>query len=155
MSITLTGTITGGAQTGFTSPTYTASADVAPDVNGKQAAITAVGGTQASVRVHTISDPFTVTYVRPKVMKSLPQPNPVSGLYGPVPVNTHKWIFRKGVIPALGVAPTPCVARLEIDVPAGSDSYDAPNIRALMSLIVGELNTNSAGSGDTLISGVM
>jgi len=53
--------VTGGAQTGFTAPTYTLSVDTAPDINGKQHAVTALGGTQAGVTSHSVSNPFTVT----------------------------------------------------------------------------------------------
>jgi hypothetical protein len=48
MSISVTSPITGGAQTGLTSPTYTVVTDTAPPGNpGKQVAVTALGGTQA------------------------------------------------------------------------------------------------------------
>jgi hypothetical protein len=44
---------------------------------------------------------------------------------------------------------------ISLDVPAGSDTADAPNIRAAVSAAVGALNQFSAGLGDTLVSGVM
>lgn len=155
MSITLTGTITGAPQTGFTSPTYTMGADVAPDVNGKQAACTAVGGTQAGVRTHAVSDPFTATFTRPKLLKSLPQVNPITGKYPPIPSNKYSYLIRKGVLPAANVAPQVMTVRVEVDVPAGADSYDAPNVRAAQSLAFGEVWSNSAGCGDTSVSGIM
>jgi hypothetical protein len=147
--------VTGGAQTGFTSPTYTLTTDVAPDVNGKQHAVTAVGGTQTGVRTHSVSDPFTVTFIRPKVPKALPSANPVTGRYPSVPMNTFGCVVRKGVNYAANQAPVFCVARLTIDVPAGSDSYDAANIRALMSLLSGILSQQASGAGDTLVSGIL
>jgi len=150
-----TSPVTGGAQTGFTSPTYTLTTDVAPDVNGKQHAVTAVGGTQTGVRTHSVSDPFTVTFIRPKSPKALPNANPVTGKYASVPMNTYGLIVRKGVNYAANQAPVNCVARLYIDVPAGSDAYDSANIRALASLLSGILSQQSAGAGDTLISGIL
>lgn len=147
--------VTGGAQTGLTSPTFTLTTDVAPDVNGKQHAVTALGGTQTGVRTHSVSDPFTVTFVRPKSPKALPSPNAVTGKYASVPRNVYGLIVRKGVNYAANQAPETCIARLSIDVPAGSDAYDAANIRALMSLLVGILNQQSAGAGDTLVSGII
>lgn len=147
--------VTGGAQTGFTSPTYTLTTDVAPDVNGKQHAITAVGGTQAGVRTHAVSDPFTVTFYRPKSPRALPSPNPVTGKYSAIPKNTYGCVVRKGVNFAANNAPDSCVARLFIDVPAGADAYDASNIRALMSLLSGILSQQASGAGDTLVNGIL
>lgn len=52
--------VTGGTQTGLTSPTYTLTADIAPSALGKQHAVTALGGTQTGVRTSSAADPFTV-----------------------------------------------------------------------------------------------
>jgi len=147
--------VTGGAQTGLTSPTYTLTTDTAPDVNGRQHAVTALGGTQTNVRTHSVSDPFTITFIRPKNPKVLPSANPVTGKYSSIPRNTYTMIVRKGVNYAANQAPDVCIARLTIDVPAGADAYDAANIRALMSLIVGALSQQSAGIGDTLVNGIL
>lgn len=155
MSFTLTSPITGGAQTGFTAPTYTTVVDVAPDVNGKQVAVTALGGTQTGVTAHSVSSPFTITYVRPKNNKVLGKPNPVTGLLPSVPFNTHKIICRKGVLPLAGQPYAIATAVLTMNIPAGSDTADPANLRALIAAIGGALAQQSAGVGDTLISGVM
>lgn len=148
--------VTGGAQTGFTSPTYTLTSDVFPGgVNGKQHAVTALGGTQTGVRAHSVSDPFTISFVRPSNPKTLPSPNQLTGKYGSVPRNTYGIIVRKGVNFAANNAPEVFVTRLMMDVPAGSDSYDAPNIRASLSLLVGALSNQSANVGDTLVTGIL
>jgi hypothetical protein len=147
--------VTGGAQTGFTSPTYTLTSDVAPDINGKQHAVTALGGTQAGVRSHAVSDPFTVTYSRPKNPRVLPSPNPTTGKYGPIPRNVHTLIVRKGVNYAANNAPDLFLMRLEMSVPAGADAYDAANVRAAMSLLAGILSQQSSGAGDTLTTGIV
>jgi hypothetical protein len=44
---------------------------------------------------------------------------------------------------------------LSIDVPAGADSADAPNVRAALSMMLGTLTQQSAGIGDTVTSGVV
>lgn len=150
-----TSPVTGGAQTGLTSPTYTLTADVAPDVNGKQHAVTTLGGTQTGVRTHSVSDPFTVTFTRPKVPKTLPSANPVTGKFASIPRNTYGIIVRKGANYAANQAPDICVARLTVDVPAGTDAYDAVNIRAMLSLLSGILYQQASGAGDTLVSGIM
>jgi hypothetical protein len=147
--------VTGGAQTGFTSPTYTLTQDVAPDVNGKQHAVTALGGTQTGVRTHSVSDPFTVTWSRPKNPRVLPSPVASTGKYGPIPRNVHTLIVRKGVNFAANNAPDLFLMRLEMSVPAGSDAYDSANIRAAMSLLAGILSQQSSGAGDSLATGII
>lgn len=154
MAISLT-TVTGGAQTGLTTPTYTPTADSAPDTNGKQYAVTAIGGTQAGVRTHTVSDPFTILFVRPKNPRGLPTPNPLTGKYPNVPVNTHMIKVVKGVNFAANQAPVMATFKLTMDIPAGSDSYDSANIRAALSLLVGSLSQQSSGQGDTLVNGIL
>jgi hypothetical protein len=147
--------VTGGAATGFTSPTYTIVLDRAPDYNGYQNAVTALGGTQTGVRVHAVSDPFTVTVSKPKQLKMLPSPNPVTGKYNAPPVNTYVFLVRKGVNFAANNAPVIASARCEINIPAGTDAYDPANIRAMISCLVGVLSQQSAGFGDTLVQGIL
>lgn len=155
MTIALTSPVTGGAQTGFTAPTYTIVAASAPDVNGKQYAVSALGGTQAGVTIHGVSSPFTATFWNPKTYKVLGKPNPVTGVLKVVPMNTYKWVIRKGVTPLVNQPFVTALATVQLDIPAGSDSYDQANVRAMISLLVGALNQQSAGMGDTLVSGLV
>jgi hypothetical protein len=129
--------------------------DKAPDVNGEQVAVTSISGTQTGVRAHSISDPFTITLNRPKNPKVLPQPNPVTGKYPNVPMNDYTLLIRKGVLFAANQAPVVALLRCTISVPAGSDAYDAANIRALTSAFVGVLSQQSAGLGDSLVTGIL
>lgn len=147
--------MTGGAQTGLTSPTYTLEEDVAPDSNGKQYAVTALGGTQTGVDAHTVSAPFTITMVRPKNFRSLGQPNPVTGVVSNVPRNTYKLIVRKGVTPLSGQPSTTQLLSCEFQVPAGSDEADPLSVRAALSLLIGTLWAESAEIGDILIDGLI
>lgn len=155
MSWAPTSPITGGPQTGFTAPTYTHVADVAPDINGKQVAVTAIGGTQTGVTVHSVASPFTITFNRPKSFKALGKPDPVTGLLPSVPTNTYKVITRKGVIPLAGQPFKIFNITTTMDVPAGSDTADAANIRAALSAHFGAVWQQSSGVGDTTVSGVM
>lgn len=155
MAFSLTSPVTGGAQTGLTSPTYTHVADTAPDVNGKQVAVTALGGTQTGVTAHSVASPFTTTFVRPKTFKVLGKTNPVTGLLPSVPMNSYKVITRKGVTPLAGQPFATMRVTTIIDVPAGSDAADAANVRAALSMHLGSLSQQSAGIGDTSVSGVM
>lgn len=155
MAYNLTSPVTGAAQTGFTSPTYTVAADIAPDVNGKQNAVTALGGTQAGVTVHSVQSPFTVTCVRPKVFKVLGKTNPVTGLLPNVPKNSWKIITRKGVVPLAGQPASLMVITTTFDVPAGADTASPAEIRAALSLHFGAVAQQSAGVGDSLVSGLL
>jgi hypothetical protein len=102
-----------------------------------------------------VSDPFTITFTRPKSPKALPSPNAVTGKYPAPPKNTYGVIIRKGVNFAANNAPATMLVRLTVDVPAGSDAYDAANVRAAISLLVGALSDQSAGFGTMLTNGVI
>jgi len=150
-----TSPLTGAAQTGFTSPTYTLSSDVAPDSNGIQHAVTALGGTQTGVDAHSVSKPFTLTWVRPKVFKPLGRLHPVTGVLTQVPRNVWKLITRKGVTPLSGQADVTMLVTTTIEVPAGADTADAENIRAALSAHFGLIADQTDTLGDSSISGVL
>lgn len=156
MAFTLTTPVTGGAQTGLTSPTYTISADTAPTSAGKQYAVTALGGTQSGVDTSSSpSRPFTVTLSRPTVLRTLSAVDPVTGVLRSVPRNVYTIRVRKGVTPLSGQAAVPMQIVTSIEVPAGADTADAPNVRAALSLMIGSLNQISASIGDTAVTGVI
>lgn len=156
MSITWTTPITGSAQTGFTAPTYTTVADTAPAGNpGKQVAVTALGGTQVGVTVHSVASPFVLNFIRPAVLKTLGNPNPVTGVITNVPSNVYKLITLKGVLPLTGQPMKTMVITTTYSIPAGADTADAPNVRAGLSAHIGSLTQQSAGFGDLGINGVL
>lgn len=156
MSLTITSPVTGGAQTGLTTPTYTLATDTAPSNSGKQYAVSAIGGTQAGVdTTSSPSRPFTITGSRPTVLRQAPAVNQVTGLIGNVPNNVYKVGVRKGVTVLAGQTPRVAQAWLEISIPAGADTADAPNVRAMLSLLIGSLNQISASLGDTTVTGVI
>ena len=154
MTFAVTSPVNGSAQTGFTSPTYTIAADVAPTINGKQWAVTAVAGAGNTPRVHSISDPFTITMTRAAVLKQLPTINSQTGRYGSIPKNTHVLLVRKGLNYAANQSPETGLVRCEISVPAGADAYNPIDVRAMLSLFGGAYAQNSAGIGDTAVTGV-
>lgn len=153
MTVNVTSPITGGTTTGFTAPTYTHVAMGAPDVNAKQVAVTAVGGTQVGVNAHSVASPFTLTFWWPKILRVLPALNS-QGQLPSVPMNVYKLITRKGVLPAAGQPYRTMLITTEISVPAGADLADAPNVRAALSAHGGYIFQQSAGIGDTTVSGV-
>lgn len=155
MTFILTSPVTGAAQTGFTSPTYTLTADTAPDVNAKQWAVTALGGTQAGASAHSVASPFTVTMFRPKVSKTLGTPNPVTGVVSNIPKNVYKVITRKGVVPLAGQNAVTMLFTTIMEVPAGADLANPAEIRAALSAHIGSLNQQAAGIGDTTVNGIL
>lgn len=155
MSFNPASPVTGGPQTGFTSPTYTLTADTAPAANGKQYAVTALGGTQAGVTTHAVSSPFTLTMFRPSTPRTLGPPNPVTGRISSIPNNVYSVIVRKGVIPLAGQAIQNAVIEVRMAIPAGSDLADPANVRAALSLAFGAVWAQSSGIGDTTISGIL
>lgn len=155
MSFNLSSPLTGGPQTGFTSPTYTLTSDVAPSPNGRQVAVTGLGGTQAGVVASSVAIPFTITFTRPNTLRVLGSPNPVTGVISNVPTNTYKTITRKGVLPLAGQPYKVMNITTTIDVPAGADTADIANVRAALSAHIGALWQQSAGIGDTVASGIL
>lgn len=147
--------VTGAAQTGLTSPTYTLVLDTALDNSGRQHAVSALGGTQTGVSVSSIASPFTTTFVRPKVLKTLGAVDPVTGVVRSIPHNDWQHITRKGAVPLAGQAPTTSTAKTIFSIAAGTDLASPAEIRALLSLHIGVEWQQSAGIGDTVVSGVM
>jgi len=145
---------TGGAQTGFTSPTYTLVDDTPPALNAKQKTVSALGGTQGTATANTVSSPFTATFYKPSIVRSIPAPNAVTGLRGAIPNNQYKLVLRKGGNAASGV-PVTAIVRITWDIPAGMETYNPDEVRALTSFLVGLLSEESADLGDTLITAVL
>ncbi len=150
-----TSPVTGASQTGFTSPTYTLTADNAPAVNAKQYAVTAIGGTQANVDVHSVSKPFTITMFRPVRLAVLPQANVSTGVIKNVPNNTYKLITRKGASPAANQIPLVARVTTIIEIPAGTDTYEPEDIKAMLSAHIGVLSQQASGVGDTALTGLL
>ena len=148
--------VTGAPQTGFTSPTYTFVSDVGPDAsNSKQYAVTALGGTQTGVTTHSVSSPFTTNFYRPKQIKTLAASTSQLSVLRNVPRNIFGRITRKGVTSLAGQPIQVSYAKTTYEIPAGADTADAPNIRALVSMHEGIGWNQSAGIGDSLTNAVL
>lgn len=155
MSFAPTTPVTGATVSGLTSPTYTIAVDVAPGINGKQYAVTALGGTQTGVDVNSVSKPFTITFFRPMALKILGAINPLTGIIKSVPVNSYKLITRKGAVPYANQQTLVARITTTIDVPAGTDTYEPEEIRAMLSAHIGTLSQQSSGIADTVLTGVL
>lgn len=143
--------VTGGPQTGLTSPTYTLTADTAPAAHGKQYSVSALGGTQTGVEVNSLSNPFTMTFFKVASPKALPAVNASGGLSS-VPKNVYKWNVRKGLEVLSGQPRQVGLFELSISLPAGSDVQDPESVRAALSLLFGTAWAESANIGTTLIT---
>lgn len=150
----ITGAITGGNQTNFTTPGYTLSADIPLDNRSKQSIVSALTGTQVGVVAHSVNAPFTVTVRRPSVFKTIAQAM-VNGLtlqYSKVPFNEYLLLTRKAAQVAAGQWFTN-EWRTSAKIYAGTETYDAANVRAGASCHIGVVNTNSVGFGETVLNG--
>jgi len=154
MTVALSSPVTGSAQSGLTTPTYTLTSMSGPEVNVKQWAVTALGGTQTGARTHSSPDPFTLGYWVAKVYRALGRPNPATGIISSVPYNVQRFQLRKGVLPAANQPAAPFDATLTLKIPAGSETYDAVNIRAGLSALFGAVAQQSQGIGDTACTGI-
>jgi hypothetical protein len=146
--------VVGATVTGLTNPTYTLTADLAPSATGKQYAVTALGGTQTSVRTHTISSPFTVTWFRDPQFKQLPPLNQ-NGELARVPMNKHRFIMRVGLQPLAGQAYRTGIIRCEMDIPAGSELADPAQLKAAFSCLGGILSVNADAHYSSVSTGVI
>lgn len=150
-----TSPVTGGPQTGLTSPTFTLTVDTPPVPNSKQWAVTAYGGTGTLVDTHAVSKPFTLAVFRPAQLRTLGVPNPVTGVVTNVPRNNYSIVVRKGAIPLAGQASQVAIFKTNCEVPAGTDLAEPDEIRGGLSLCIGAAWQQSSGFGDTLITGIL
>lgn len=155
MSFSPSSPVTGAAITGLTSPTYTLTADTAPAANAKQYYVSALGGTQAGVTTHSVGSPFTLSMWRPLTLQIVSFFNSFTGFTKKNPKNSYKVITRKGVTPVAGAAVEVALCTVTIEVPAGAESYDAVNVKALLSAAFGATWATAQGISDTAATGTL
>lgn len=155
MAINITSPVTGSAQAGLTSPTYTVTVDTPKDVNGKQWAVTALGGTQTGVEAHSASNPFTLAFWRPKVYKALDAVTNATHVLRNVPKNIYGIRVEKGM-EVLTTQPRQIgYVSISIGIPAGADVTDPESVRAMLSAAIGSLQQVSSGLGDTCVQNIL
>lgn len=141
---------------GLTTPTYTLADDTAPEQNGRQQAVTALGGTQTGVTVSSVAAPFTVTIWRPKNLKILGPLNPITGTpSGMGGRNNFVKNVRKGVLPLAGQPYQNMGIKTEYSVPAGADLADAANVKAAVALNAGSEMTDANKLCTLLLTGIL
>lgn len=155
MSLTITGTIAGTAVTSAASPVFTATEDTSAGPNFRRWYITTVASANGA-SAHSVSSPFYIELHRPAVFK--PQPiydqTGTRIVSGPIGRNTYKIRIVKGVATSTS---TPSILLFEgaFQVPAGSDTADAPNVRVVLSLLGGLINEDSANLAETFVTGLL
>jgi len=153
MALNPTSPLAGSAATDWTSPSFTFVQDVAPEQNGKQIAITVIGGAPSAQDAHSVAKPFTLNFVRPKAFRTLPT-NAVPG--SSVPRNTYKLITRKGVKCDSGGLIMPVMNVVtELAVPAGAEYYNKEAVKSAVIAHIGFLSANSAAIADACVTGLM
>lgn len=150
MSIPNITNVTGSAVSGLTSPTYTVATD-SSDSYSKQFAVTALGGTQPGVTVHSTSSPFTVTFSRPKAARV---PTLIGTQYQ-VPVNTYYFRVRKGVTAIAGQPARVAMVETRVNIPAGAETLDKANLDALFSAAAGAFAAQLQGLRDTITNNIL
>jgi len=146
--------VTGANMTGFTSPTFTCAADTPPSANGKQWAVSTLGGTQPpEVTASLAARPFTISIFKPTALKQRTLDK--DGRVTSAPMNVYKVITRKGVY--LDSLYTTRLVQITstIEVPAGGELYDLANVRAAVSAHLGALYGQASGIGDLVNTGVL
>lgn len=149
----LTSPLTGTPITGLTSPTYTFVSGTGPTQRSKQYTVSQLGGTQTGVTTHSISRPFTLTFFAPERVRGLPAPNPVTGVIKSIPTNTYRQVVRCGVAPYSGATPVPARYIQILEIPAGAETNDQAQLKALLSSGSGAFVQQINGIFDTLVSG--
>lgn len=149
-----TSPITGTAQSGLTSPTYTIVADRPPDGNGQQIAVSALGGTQSGVSVNSPSNPFFARLSRPARFRYAGVLD-ANGVLRNVPLNVFQLNVWKGLLPLAGQQPVPGYVKIQIGTVAGADLADPLSQKAMYSFAFGLVNDGSSALGTVFNTGVM
>lgn len=154
MAINITSPVTGAAITGLTTPTYSVAADGSAGVDvTKSYYVSAVGGTQPGVGIHSISSPFTVSWKNPKSLATPGVPDSTGVLRTPSRRNTYHLTTRKGGKPVANQADRLNMIKTSFEVEAGVETTDPNQVRAMLSLHIGALQQQMNGIVDTLITG--
>jgi hypothetical protein len=136
---------------GLTNPTYTLAADQAP-ANAKAYVVTTLGGTQTGVEVSAASNPFTLQFTRPAVLRGQPALQ-ASGQLANNPKNVWVASVRKGVDVLSGQPKQVMTCRTEFAVPAGADTADPESLRACIAMYLAALAESADDIASSIIQG--
>jgi hypothetical protein len=114
--------------TGLTNPTYTLTEVNAPVPNAQRFIVSALGGTQTGVEVHTANNPFMVTLYSPSSYQAQGDLN-AQGLPRSVPRNNYSTVITKGVEVFPDMIRTNTIKVIN-EVPAGAETNDPESLAA-------------------------
>lgn len=154
MAFNPTSPVTGKPITGLTSPTFTLTGDSAPSPNARQFVVSQLGGTQAGVVAHGLSNQYTLTAFKPVSVKALPALGS-NGVLRAFPRNTFEFLFRKHVGVLANQPVQMAMIRTIVTIPAGSDTYDAASLKSLWSCYSGVVADNAQALYDLLSTNVI
>jgi len=152
----ITSPIAGPNVADLVTPTYTLTADQALEKNQKAYVVSAIGGTQANVEIHSAASPFQVIVSRPKDFKYPSSAILASeGYLANAPVNEYKVITRKGGAINSGTGSARILIETRIVVPVGNPDSDSANLSAAVSAHVGALYADADALFDFLSNNVL
>lgn len=144
-TINLTGpTTTTGTTTLLTSPTYSFVPGIAKDPGNKAYTVSALGGTQTGVTIHSLAKPMEIIFKRFSNYLRAAKYNSLTQLFGIVPKNTISVIGRNGVNISATQVEVQSV-RIDISIPAGAETFDAAKVEA-GTLMVLQATINQLGA---------
>jgi len=129
MSISLAGPTTATTTAALTAATYSFVSDMANDNRSKVFVMSAKGGTQTGVNIHTVDSPKYVVFKRPAQFQQASGYNTVSGKYSRVPKNVTR-VVGKGSCNVTASQIESIPMELSIGVPAGGPTFDRVNVEA-------------------------
>lgn len=154
-TLTLAGpTTTTGTTTLLTSPTYTFVPGISRDSASKAYTVSALGGTQTGVAIHSLSKPKEVIFKRFAAFMRAAKYNSLTQLFGVVPKNTISIIGRGGVNISATQVELMSV-RVDISVPAGAEAYEPANVEAVTLMTIQATINQLAQLLDASRSGVI
>jgi len=128
-----TSPLSGATVTGLTTPTYTLAADTTTDGRTKQFYVSALGGTQTGVVVHSSELPFLINVKKAFKVAVLGAVSALTGIRS-IPKTSYVRNTIKGVfVDTLG---NKAIAQIKtiMDIPAGAITQDYNSILAMISL---------------------
>lgn len=129
MTIALAGPTAAITAGSLTAATYTFTADMASDLRSKVFVVSAIGGTQTGVNTHSVDAPKQFIVKKPAQFLQPSSYNSTTGRYGKVPKNVTRVIGRGSANVAAGQVELIPIT-MDIGIPAGSMTYDRPNVEA-------------------------
>lgn len=149
-----TSPVTGSAiASKLTSPTYTITKSSFPDTNGVAYNVTALGGTQTDVTVHSQDTVFSTWFTWPKVIKTFI--GSVQTLVGVLRVPKNRFVrTTKKAVAVNGVGGvSEILISTSYEIPAGAGTFGSAQVAAAISLHQGSCAADAEGIYNACVLG--